>query len=269
MTLEVDANRYMLVLEDRVFYFGLLGHRMKTRRLGAASVYLSPAGGMRLKYGNGDWFRCDLAIVAPYQDHQVVSDCGSVISVLIEPERLVQGEMERLLADYADPDRRTGHLLRLRGAAARLACRAPDGEISAAAFDRIVLGRVLGERSLDPRIDDALEEMELQGLESQTLASEIAESVGLSSSRFLHLFKEQTGTSFRNYRMWRRARTFLMHANHSTSLTDVALSLGYPDSSHFSHSIRRTFGLQPRSIRIGSQNLRVDSSARLAAMACT
>jgi len=47
------------------------------------------------------------------------------------------------------------------------------------------------------------------------------------------------------------------HANREDSLTDVALDLGYPDSSHFSHSIRASFGLQPRSIREGSRGMKV------------
>jgi AraC-like DNA-binding protein len=75
------------------------------------------------------------------------------------------------------------------------------------------------------------------------------------------LFKDQTGVSFRNVRMWKRARRFLEWANQEGSLTDVALDLGYPDSSHFSHSIRRIYGLKPRSIRNGSRGLQVLSNA--------
>jgi len=252
-----DGN-YMLVLQDRVFYRGLLGNRMKARRLGGASIYLAPAGAFRLKLGGGDWTRRDIALVPPYQAHQVASDCGNVISVLIEPDRLEPGELPRLVAELEEAGRRSKLLQRLRAAAARLRQMAPDSGISTETFDRIVLGRALAARQIDPRIAVALEAFEEAALENPSLAADLARDIGLSASRFLHLFKEQTGVSFRNYRMWRRARSFLLHANHSGSLTDVALSLGYPDSSHFSHSIRKTYGLQPRAIRIGSQNLRVD-----------
>ena len=37
----------------------------------------------------------------------------------------------------------------------------------------------------------------------------------------------------------------------------VALDIGYPDSTHFSHSIRQTFGLKPRDIFAGSRKLRI------------
>ena len=43
------------------------------------------------------------------------------------------------------------------------------------------------------------------------------------------------------------------------NLTDVALIAGYPDSSHFSHSIRQVYGLKPKAIFAGSRNLAVYS----------
>lgn len=260
MTKQMRNKKYMLVLNDRIFYLGLLGHKMKDRRLGALSIYAAPVGGFELRDAGGQWTRHELAVVSPYHAHQVVPDCGEIINVLIEPDQLERGELDKLIQGFSNSDRYAEMLGRLRAAAESLPADASDGSLTASEFDRIVLGRSLPERRVDARIIAALDTLEEEGLESQSLAADIARDVGLSSSRFLHLFKEQTGVSFRNYRMWRRARSFLLHANHSSSLTDVALSLGYPDSSHFSHSIRKTFGLQPRSIRIGSKNLHVVSS---------
>jgi AraC-like DNA-binding protein len=37
----------------------------------------------------------------------------------------------------------------------------------------------------------------------------------------------------------------------------VALDTGYPDSTHFSHSIRHTYGLKPKDIFAGSRRLRI------------
>jgi AraC-like DNA-binding protein len=86
-------------------------------------------------------------------------------------------------------------------------------------------------------------------------AETCAEAVGLSASRLCHLFREETGIAFRSCKMWRRARRFLDQAKGDAGLTDVALGLGYPDSSHFSHSIRRTFCMQLGAIRAGSRNM--------------
>jgi AraC-like DNA-binding protein len=47
----------------------------------------------------------------------------------------------------------------------------------------------------------------------------------------------------------------------------VALDAGYPDSTHFSHSIRHVYGLKPRDLFAGSRRLTVlgDSPAARAA----
>jgi methylphosphotriester-DNA--protein-cysteine methyltransferase len=65
------------------------------------------------------------------------------------------------------------------------------------------------------------------------------------------------GIPFRSLRTWKRARSLLQHVHSGGSLIDVALDIGYPDSTHFSHSIRQTFGLKPRDIVAGSRKLRI------------
>ena len=89
-----------------------------------------------------------------------------------------------------------------------------------------------------------------------TTASCAAEA-GLSASRFLHLFKEETGISFRSFRAWKRARHLLHFANQDLNLAHLAQDIGYPDSTHFSHSIRRFYGLMPRAIFSGSRDLAI------------
>jgi AraC-like DNA-binding protein len=88
-------------------------------------------------------------------------------------------------------------------------------------------------------------------------AADCAASVNLSASRFLHLFKAQTGVSFRAFRAWKRARHLLHFVNEDINLAHLAQDIGYPDSTHFSHSIRRFYGLQPRAIFEGSRDLAI------------
>ncbi|HWV08043.1 MAG TPA: hypothetical protein VN156_00780, partial [Pseudomonas sp.] len=59
------------------------------------------------------------------------------------------------------------------------------------------------------------------------------------------------------FRTWRRARSLLHYVDRSHNLAQVALDIGYPDSTHFSHSIRQTYGLKPRDIFAGSRKLRL------------
>jgi len=96
-------------------------------------------------------------------------------------------------------------------------------------------------------------------------AADCAASVHLSPSRFLHLFKDQTGISFRAFRAWKRARHLLHFVNEDINLAHLAQDIGYPDSTHFSHSIRRFYGLQPRAIFSGSRDLAIYRSGRIGA----
>jgi AraC-like DNA-binding protein len=50
----------------------------------------------------------------------------------------------------------------------------------------------------------------------------------------------------------------LLHfANQDLNLAQLAQDIGYPDSTHFSHSFRRFYGLQPRAILRGSRDLAI------------
>ncbi len=61
--------------------------------------------------------------------------------------------------------------------------------------------------------------------------------------------------TFRAFCAWKRARAALPHMTSACNLTELAMQTGYPDSTHFSHSIRRIFGLRPRDILAGSRRI--------------
>jgi len=78
---------------------------------------------------------------------------------------------------------------------------------------------------------------------------EMAAVCGLSNGRFLHLFKQETGISFRRYQIYNRL-AYLGSILEGTemSLTDAAHEAGFADSAHFSRAFRQTFGQSPREI---------------------
>jgi AraC-like DNA-binding protein len=97
------------------------------------------------------------------------------------------------------------------------------------------------------RVTDARIEAATRHLHDLTnpSADEFADKAGLSTSRFLHLFREHTGTSFRRYRLWARmvrAGTVLADGH---DLTFAAAEAGFASPSHFSDSFHAMFGLRP------------------------
>lgn len=77
----------------------------------------------------------------------------------------------------------------------------------------------------------------------QMSAAELAAAVGLSRSRFLHLFSAHAGTSFRRYRLWVRMRYAAAAVGRGADLSTAASDAGFASPSHFSDTFRAMFGL--------------------------
>ena len=94
------------------------------------------------------------------------------------------------------------------------------------------LARVLPDRNIDQRIRRSAARLnDFSGI--KMTAADCAASVNLSPSRFLHLFKEQTGVSFRAFRAWKRARHLLHFVNEDINLAHLAQDIGYPELDAF------------------------------------
>lgn len=101
---------------------------------------------------------------------------------------------------------------------------------------------------VDERILSATEFIGARFFEPLTLGK-VARHVGLSPSRFRHLFSEGTGISFRAYVLWRRLNRALELGFGGMSWTDAAHATNFADSAHLSRTMRRMFGIAPSSLR--------------------
>jgi methylphosphotriester-DNA--protein-cysteine methyltransferase len=70
----------------------------------------------------------------------------------------------------------------------------------------------------------------------------VAAEVGLSGSRFQHLFTREVGVPFRRYRAWQRMRAAIAEIVRGSSFGRAAHLAGFADQAHFGHDFRRTFG---------------------------
>lgn len=256
------SGHLMLITPERVFYAGLLG-RPSQRCSGGLNIYVSFEGRLWLTTADGRESHGEMVAVLPNVRHTIASDHRSVLSIVIEPESVHPGALEELARRLAGPEGEA-FTSRIRAAHRELREHHAGDEFSSAEFDTLCLGEALPRRELDSRVARAILQIGKFSGEPVTAAS-CATEAGLSSSRFLHLFKEETGISFRSFRAWKRARHLLHFANQDINLAHLAQDIGYPDSTHFSHSIRRFYGLKPRAIFSGSRDLAIYSHRDAAA----
>jgi AraC-like DNA-binding protein len=247
-----ESDHLMLITPERVFYAGFLGRPLK-RTPGCCHVYVAVKGSLHLTI-NDVHTSDDLIVTLPNQRHTIASDYRTVISVTLEPESMPDGALEALAERLRGPEKAA--FARKILAAYALLRQRRYGDITTAEFDEMCVGEALPRRVLDPRVMRAVARIGRFSGEPVT-ADTCAAEAGLSASRFLHLFKEETGISFRSFRAWKRARHLLHFANQDLNLAHLAQDIGYPDSTHFSHSIRRFYGLKPRAIFVGSRDLAI------------
>lgn len=263
----VLGGKVMILGPERVAYVGLLG-TPGTREFGCLAVYSSLGRPITICGSDGVWQPAELAVVPPYTPHRVATPERMIGVMMIEPESFDPARLPDVLSTPAAAavDHPAGN--RIRDAFLRLSRGDWGRELSSADLDLLFFGRMLERRRLDPRVASIVERI-VQQPHAALPAEEGARLAGLSFSRFLHLFRAEVGATFRGFRAWKRARSFLRYANGAPSLTDVALEIGYPDSTHFSHSIRQVYGLRPKDIFAGSKDLAIvhQAPARRAAHA--
>jgi len=96
----------------------------------------------------------------------------------------------------------------------------------------------------DRRIRAAVDAL-LRSPNDITHACDLAQAAGLSTSRFQHLFKLETGVPFRRFRSWARLRAALAAAHGGIALTDAAHAAGFSSSAHLSSAFKEMFGMAP------------------------
>lgn len=244
---------FLYLSDERALYRGPLG-QPSARTFGAVAWYISTDSALSVTLADGQACQEVRAVCVPAGvSHHVKVSRGHVICYLVELEfaNVSAGQAE-IKPGVAEVD---GDLL------ARMSLnelrtwlnsvRRSDGQL-----DRLVLGQELASRCPDPRMAEVVRRIR----EDPSLAWQAADAAahcGLSASRFMHAFKAEIGVGWRAFRSWKRARALLACVHTCDNLTQLALSLGYPDATHFSHAIRQITGLRPSDIVAGSRELSV------------
>lgn len=229
----------MLVYPDLPGLIGIAGSVPPTRPHAHHAVQLSVARRGTLEV---DGRRATSALVDANVRHALTAE--DALTVLVEPE----SHNAALLRDA-----------HLRGAPVKLdlPLPGPAPEHPAELLERL-LERPCARRHVDPRIEAVLawfDEMQAAARWPQVTLAGALSRVHLSEGRFLHLFKAQTGVTWRRALIWRRAQVALQLAVDGATFTEAAHAAGYADSAHLSRQVAELFGLTPSAVLEVSQFL--------------
>ena len=99
---------------------------------------------------------------------------------------------------------------------------------------------------IDERIARLIEELKTE-LPDQIGVAELAQRVGLSEDRFMHVFKSEMGLPVRRYLLWLRLHQAARLMTDGVTLTEAAHAAGFSDSAHMSRTFKDNFGVPPSS----------------------
>src|SRR5258705_13848979 len=109
---------------------------------------------------------------------------------------------------------------------------------------RVSLGELLGvgtRGKASARIAAGLRHMRDEPQRAHRLTT-LATRAGLSPSRFLHLFKAETGVPLRRYRIWNRMGAAVRASGEGASLTGTAPPPRFATPGHFFRPLPGMFG---------------------------
>ena len=193
-------------------------------------------------------------LILPNSLHHLRIERGRMAFLYVDP---LGRDLKALIARMTNTTPRASFNLREESAVVEILTGLAESRL-AAQDGRALLSELLGvgtRGKANARIAAALQHMRDEPARAHRLTA-LAARAGLSPSRFLHLFKAETGVPLRRYRLWNRMGAAIRASGEGASLTEAAHAAGFASSAHFSSAFRDMFGMMPsdlaRALRQGA-----------------
>lgn len=181
------------------------------------------------------------ALIAARVRHRILPHGSRMAFCYLDPASPRERACRRMMSGSAELAQGHGHERPLTRLAARMDGSTP---LPAALRWLDLAGPDDRTEARDPRIRQAT--LRLAEDPGQQLSAEkLAVEAGLSVSTFLRLFRAQTGTTFRRYRLWTRMLRVALLLETWPDLSTAAVEAGFASPSHFSSAFHAMFGLRP------------------------
>ncbi len=208
-----------------------------------APVFLAGLyGPFGLRVQRGAWLTCRTAVIPAGVVHELNVGGNPIAVLYIEPNGAGADALIPLVGNSRET---SGVLIGGTGEIGTMRALYEDRSslqwTESALTDLVGFAKRRARKAMDSRVAHAVEIMR-ECHNDLTLVSKLAGEVGLSASRFQHLFTDDVGVPFRRYRAWARMRTAIAEIVAGSNFTTAAHAAGFSDQAHFARDFRRTFG---------------------------
>jgi len=227
------------------------GSRSELHAHHAMHFILAVEGDICVRTSDNDrWSRAAGVLTAPDALHAVDAGGAEVVLIFMDPEsdagamfrHAFQGPM-RLIDS-------TERAALMQGADPSLFVRDGADEWSRSAARTLGLTPSNGRRPIHPGVRKLLSLLREGGFEGEASLDVLAQAIGLSPSRLMHVFTESIGIPIRPYLSWLRLqRAAAAIVSGKVSLTEAAHAAGFADAAHMSRSFKRALGVVPSALR--------------------
>jgi AraC-like DNA-binding protein len=107
---------------------------------------------------------------------------------------------------------------------------------------------------MHPLVRRLLTELRDEPLEHEHTLEQLAERIGLSPSRLMHVFTESVGIPIRPYLRWLRTQRAATAIVTGVPLATAAIEAGFSDAAHMSRTFKQMFGLTPSALQRRSRD---------------
>lgn len=243
-------NQEQLYLYDGRIIYACPGMATEIHRHVAAEILIATGDAPFVLHGdgNGPGREYHAAMISPNTEHELQANDCELMVFMIDPD---SQEFQFFADDSRNAgiralDRRDFSPLfdRFRAArAGRLSCRESyqmlnDVLLSLANFE-------LPPREWDERIPRVLEIIKNTDDLSDVSVYSLADAIGVSDNRLMHLFKQHMGLPLRRYLLWLRVRRVALMIKDGVNITEAAHAAGFSDAAHLSRTFKEMFGVPP------------------------
>jgi AraC-like DNA-binding protein len=191
------------------------------------------------------WTTCAAVLVKPDAWHEVDARFRDVLIAFVDPESELGAAMAGRISSPVGAIA-PGTVARWRRQLGEPA------SLTAARVEPWVSQTLLPTRrlpSVDYRVKRVLRALPGRLAQGETVSLQaLAASVGLSPSRFLHLFTTSVGVPLRPYVLWLRLQRGAGELAAGRSVSAAAHSAGFADAAHLTRTFRRMIGATPHQV---------------------